>query len=117
VKHELFPADELARGQVRRAEVGGIAVVVMRLADGTLRALRDVCSHEGARLSEGWLIPRLVASDVGFPTSEGVVLRCPWHGYEFDVDTGRCLADPERVRARAYPVTVENGTVVLEWRR
>jgi 3-phenylpropionate/trans-cinnamate dioxygenase ferredoxin subunit len=113
-KHVLFPADELEPGEVRRAEVGGVGVAVVRLPDGSFRAMRDLCAHEGARLTEGWLIPRMVADDVDSPEAEGVVLRCPWHGYEFDLDSGRCIADPGRVRARPYPVTVEDGRVVVE---
>jgi nitrite reductase/ring-hydroxylating ferredoxin subunit len=43
---------------------------------------------------------------------EGQILRCSRHGWEFEIATGRALADP-RVRARTYPVTVENGHVIV----
>ena len=35
------------------------------------------------------------------------MLRCPWHQYEYDLETGRCLADPERLRVRTYRVVEE----------
>ena len=38
---------------------------------------------------------------------EGEILRCPWHGWEFDVTTGRSIFNPHAVRVRAYPVAVE----------
>jgi 3-phenylpropionate/trans-cinnamate dioxygenase ferredoxin subunit len=38
------------------------------------------------------------------------MLRCPWHGWEFDVKTGQSWLDPARTRVRRYPVTVEPGT-------
>jgi nitrite reductase/ring-hydroxylating ferredoxin subunit len=43
---------------------------------------------------------------------EGEILACPWHGWEFDLLTGRALADP-RVRLRLYPVTVRDDTIYV----
>lgn len=39
-------------------------------------------------------------------------MRCAWHGWEFDLTTGRSLVDPT-VRARTYPVTIEGDDLVL----
>ena len=41
------------------------------------------------------------------------MLTCPWHGWEFDVKTGQSYFDPIRMRARQYPVSVEDGRTVL----
>ena len=38
---------------------------------------------------------------------EGEILRCPWHGWEFDITSGRSIFNPHRVRVRTYEVTVE----------
>jgi nitrite reductase/ring-hydroxylating ferredoxin subunit len=38
---------------------------------------------------------------------EGEVLRCPWHGWEFDITNGHSVFNPHRVRAKSYDVTVE----------
>lgn len=47
---------------------------------------------------------------------EGEIVRCAWHGWEFDIGSGQALADPT-VRARSYPVTVEDGALVMTlWR-
>ncbi len=43
---------------------------------------------------------------------EGEILRCAWHGWEFEIETGRSLVDP-RVRARTYAVEVEDGEVYV----
>ena len=40
----------------------------------------------------------------------GELLRCPWHGWEFDIRTGQSWCDPTRVRARPYTVSVQPGT-------
>ncbi len=115
MKHDLFSSDELSPGTLRRVLVDGIAVVVLRTSAGELHALRDICPHLGARLSGGWLTPLVDGDDVDNRwLTDRTMLRCPWHGYEFDVDTGRCVADPEHVRVKAYGVAVEDGRVVLE---
>ena len=114
-KHVLFPQSEIGPGEVREATIDGIAIVVVRTSAGELRALRDTCPHQGARLSKGSLEAAVDAEDVGrYELSEDrMVLRCPWHGYEFDVVNGRCLADAGS-RVRTYAVSVEDGAVVVE---
>jgi 3-phenylpropionate/trans-cinnamate dioxygenase ferredoxin subunit len=99
---------------MRSVSVDGVAVVVVRTPDGAVHALRDRCSHASAALSNGRLARVVVGDTVGsYRLSDDFMIRCPRHGYEFDVATGRCLADPGH-RVRAYAVTVEDGTVVLE---
>ena len=44
---------------------------------------------------------------------EGQVLRCPWHGWEFDIATGCSLFDPD-TKLMSYPVHVENGRILVE---
>ncbi len=44
---------------------------------------------------------------------DGEILRCPWHGWEFDIPTGRTITDPTK-RIPSYRVVVEEGMVVLE---
>jgi 3-phenylpropionate/trans-cinnamate dioxygenase ferredoxin subunit len=41
------------------------------------------------------------------------VIRCPWHGWEFDLDTGRSLLEPDRIGVKVYRVTVDEDTVVV----
>ena len=49
-------------------------------------------------------------------TSElaGEIVRCPWHGRQFDIRTGRSYCDPRRFRATAYPVNVEPGAAMVK---
>lgn len=114
-RHTLFAESELAPGEFSRVEVDGIGIVVLRTQEGALCALRDVCSHQGARLSDGTLEATVDGDDVGHYEllTDRAVMRCPWHGYEFDVSTGLCIADPKE-RVRAYATGVENGIVWVE---
>ena len=41
-------------------------------------------------------------------------LRCPWHGWEFDIRTGQSYLNPRQVKARNYPVEIETGTALAK---
>jgi nitrite reductase/ring-hydroxylating ferredoxin subunit len=115
VKVELLGIGELEPGELESVQVGSLQVVVVRKPDGTLSALRDRCPHRGATLSLGCLQPFVDGDRVGETyLTDRCVLQCPWHGFQFDVDTGRSVADPERERVRAYRVSVEDDHVFLE---
>ena len=115
MRHELFPVGELEPGKMRRVTVDGLAIVVVCKPDGRIRALRDLCPHRHASLASGRLEEIVVSDQVGgYARGEELILRCPWHGLEFDLETGRCVADPERLGARVYRVEVVDGSVVLD---
>jgi nitrite reductase (NADH) small subunit len=115
MKHALFPLAELDPGQMKTAVVDGLEMVVARDLDGNVYAMRNVCPHSGGPLARGRLLEKVVGEDVDqYELTDQLVIRCPWHGFEFELPTGRCVADPEGLSARAYPVTVEDGTVCLE---
>jgi nitrite reductase/ring-hydroxylating ferredoxin subunit len=109
--------DELEPGDIRALDVAGKPVVLLRTGEGRYHALRNMCAHQGASFEAGRLIDEVRSNHPGefALASRKSVLRCPWHGYEYAVDTGRCLADPENVRIRAYPVSVEAGQVIVEF--
>ncbi|HTU97137.1 MAG TPA: Rieske (2Fe-2S) protein [Solirubrobacteraceae bacterium] len=108
-------SDELAPGEMRPAALGRLPAVVIRLHDGSLHALVNRCLHHGAPLSGGRLGPGSRGTDgVGDhrPDHSVDALRCPWHGYEYDVRTGCTLFDPGR-RLRRLTVWEEDGSVLL----
>ena len=92
--------------------------------DGQLHALRNLCPHKSGPLCTGRVSGRIVADAplAGRPLTvadadyalerEGEIIRCPWHLWEFEVATGRCLVDP-KVRVKTYPVAIEDGQVVV----
>lgn len=83
--------------------------------DGEVYALANVCTHQRGPLCRGTLSARLTASAPGTMEldDETPVLACPWHGWEFDVRTGRALWD-ERYAVRTYDARVEDGRVLVE---
>jgi nitrite reductase/ring-hydroxylating ferredoxin subunit len=108
-------SSELAPGEMQAVALGRLPVVVIRLHDGSLHALVNRCLHHGASLSRGRLAHgSRGAGGVGdYRDDESVdALRCPWHGYEYDVRTGCTLIDPSR-RLRRLTVWEEDGSVLL----
>jgi 3-phenylpropionate/trans-cinnamate dioxygenase ferredoxin subunit len=91
-------------------EVEGRGIAVFN-TDGVFFALRDVCPHQGARLSAGQMVGTLTADRPGCYEyeSDRKLVRCPWHGWEYELATGRSWFDPEHNRVRPYPVSVEKG--------
>ena len=111
----MCASDELAPGDMRAVSLGRLPAVVIRLRDGSLHALVDRCLHHGAPLSRGRLGHGSRGTDgIGdYRDDESVSsLRCPWHGYEYDVRSGCALFDPSR-RLRRLTVWEEDGSVLL----
>jgi nitrite reductase/ring-hydroxylating ferredoxin subunit len=114
VKERLLASDDLKPGESRRVEAGSLALLLVRTQDGKVHALRDRCPHQGARLSHGRLLEHVEAADVGdYSLGEDTVIRCPWHGMEYDVATGLCPAD-ESIRVPTFDVIDEDGQIVLD---
>ena len=114
-KHVVAPAREFPPGSRKRVTVGGRSIAVFNIG-GELFALLDRCPHKGGSLCEGKLTGLVQSPQPGVYSYSraGEILRCPWHGWEFDVRTGKSHCDPERVRAKSYPVTVEPGGELAE---
>lgn len=77
-----IPLTALADESSRRFDLGGGFEVVAFLHAGRPFVYRDLCPHMGGPLSEGTYDPG------------GGTLACPWHGYEFDADTGAFARNP-----------------------
>ncbi len=104
-------ADEIAPGERKLLTVGGRSIGVFNVG-GEFYALRNRCPHQGGPLCEGFLFAPLGAAAPGEPYrrgDEGAIIRCPWHGWEFDLRTGTSWFDPERTRVRSYRTRVVAG--------
>jgi nitrite reductase/ring-hydroxylating ferredoxin subunit len=102
----------------RIVEVDGVAVGVF-CRDGTFTAYENVCPHMGGPVCQGKIIARVeerVADDktsLGFSFSKDETnIVCPWHGYEFNIATGRHQGNP-RLRLRSVSVRVLDDEVLI----
>lgn len=104
---EFNPAldPRMAVRPVKAVRVLGQELVLFRNAQGAFGLLERHCPHRGA--------------DLSFGRNEGDGLRCPFHGWKFDVG-GQCLETPaepagsrlcERIKQRSYPVVEKSGAL------
>jgi nitrite reductase/ring-hydroxylating ferredoxin subunit len=102
----------------RIVEVDGVAIGVF-CRSGTFTAYENVCPHMGGPVCQGKIIARVeerVGQDktsLGLSFSkEQTNIVCPWHGYEFDIATGRHQGNP-RLRLRSVGVRVIDDDVLV----
>jgi 3-phenylpropionate/trans-cinnamate dioxygenase ferredoxin subunit len=94
--------------------LGRRELVVARTPRG-IRAVRGVCPHQGAPMAGGVLCGVMLpgrAGDYVFGRS-GEFIRCPWHGWEFELESGRSRHDPDGARIAIYDVVVCGEHVCL----
>jgi nitrite reductase/ring-hydroxylating ferredoxin subunit len=105
--HVVARTRELPPGERKIVEVEGRSIGVFNVG-GRYYALRNVCPHQGAPLCLGTVTGTAAPSKPGEYSweREGEILVCPWHGWEFDIMTGRSVFDPHRTRVRNYDVSV-----------
>jgi nitrite reductase/ring-hydroxylating ferredoxin subunit len=115
VKQVVCNAAELEPGEMRRTTLGPMPIAVVRTEEGRLYAILDKCLHMGGALSKGKLLVAQDGHNCGdYHEEEGrFILKCPWHGYEYDLTTGATLFDPE-LKLRTFAVREENGQIVVE---
>ncbi len=88
---------ELKPGEAKAVEVNEVPVALFYV-NGNYYAVADSCCHRGGPLSEG--------------TVDGLVVSCPWHGWEFDLTTGTCVTNPS-ARQPVFEVKVEGDDVLV----
>ena len=106
-----FPA-----GTHKVVEAAGRQIGIFNIA-GQLYGLPNLCPHQTGPLCEGRIATGTLAADRDSDwkprwVMDDEVITCPWHGLEYHVPTGRCLAYPE-ITLRQYPVTVRGDEVVV----
>ncbi|MCY3784296.1 MAG: Rieske (2Fe-2S) protein [Chloroflexi bacterium] len=113
-RHVVCRVDDLPPGSRREVPVGGENGVMVFNVGGRFYAMRNRCPHSGGPLGRGVIRPHVISNGVGHFEfeREAEILKCPFHNWEFDIATGCALYDPS-MRAKTYPVAVEDGDVVL----
>lgn len=112
---DVVARDELREGEftVVRAGRREVGIVLWR---GEVHALANRCPHMGAPVCRGRVTPLV---DEALPRAalrcagDDAVLSCPWHGWEFRIDSGVAVAD-SHYRLRRYRAEVRDGRVLVE---
>jgi len=95
----LTSESELPAENQAREYPCGERVICVANVNGTITAMENVCLHRGGPLGQGAI--------------EGGKIVCPWHGWQWDPQTGQAVHNPA-ARLAVYPLKVENGNVLIE---
>ena len=92
-------AEEIPVGHSALVERDGLPLAIFNAGGGRFYATGPTCPHEDGPLSEGWI--------------EAGAVVCPWHGFDFDLATGRCNVDHD-LAVPVYAVRVTHGIVEID---
>jgi nitrite reductase/ring-hydroxylating ferredoxin subunit len=97
--HVAARSGDLEDGSVLGAEVNGVQVALYRIG-GTVHATSNICTHEVALLSDGYL--------------DGDCIECPLHQALFHVPTGEVRSAPATEPILTYPAKEEADHILVE---
>ncbi len=114
-RHVVAAVEEVPPGSRKRLSLEGREIALFNLA-GEFFALGDKCPHESGSLCAGKIIGLAAADEPGKYRLErdGEFVKCPWHGWEFDIRTGQSWCDPALTRVRVYEAHVEQGETLVK---
>lgn len=108
--------DAFEAGRLTKVEIPGKDIYVLRAEDDVWFAIKNTCPHHGAPLCFGTTVGTWLPSAPGEYVYglDNRVIRCPHHGYEYDLETGKALFVPDvSERVVRYEVLVEDGRVLV----
>jgi nitrite reductase/ring-hydroxylating ferredoxin subunit/uncharacterized membrane protein len=82
-----------------RAEVNGVVMAIAKV-NGQLYAFQEFCTHRYGPLSKGCFVG-------------DCQIKCPWHGSQFDMRTGKAVEGPAKVDLKVFEVTVRSGKIAV----
>lgn len=95
--HDAGPADQVPPGAVIEAVVDDRIVAIANV-EGRLHAIDGICSHQGGPIGKGRL--------------SGCTVTCPWHGWQYDVATGRQTLS-QTIRQASFAVKVQSDRILV----
>ncbi|QQK80533.1 Rieske (2Fe-2S) protein [Salicibibacter cibi] len=108
-EHVVATVGEIREGKRKIVKIGNISIGVFNIK-GEFFAIKNICPHKGAPLCKGSVQGMYVCGDDLDDVrliNEGEILRCPWHGWEFNIKSGKSIVDPNRYYVKNYEVTVD----------
>lgn len=99
---KVCKVSELQSGQAKCVKADSKEIAVFNIK-GKYFAIDNVCIHAGGPLNEGYL------------DEEKCQVTCSWHGWGYDLATGKCVTHPRQdVFSGSYPVNVQGDEIFLE---
>lgn len=115
-QHVVGRLEQFPEGSHRQVRIGNREIGIFNIR-GRLYGLPNICPHQTGPLCEGKRVhgTTIARPETGWRTEwglEGEVISCPWHGLEYHIPTGQCLAFRE-IHLRTYKVEACDGQVVV----
>lgn len=108
-KYVVGTVDQIPPGDRKLVEVRGRPIAIFNL-DGDFFGILNRCPHQGASLCKGQIVGLVESDEPGTYnfSRQNEIIRCPWHGWEFDIRTGKSRCEPDKIKATQYSVTVND---------
>jgi len=97
--HAVADADAIGEDEALAVQAGGAQIAICR-SGGALHAVHNVCTHQYALLSDGYV--------------EDGCIECPLHQGRFELATGQAMCAPDTEPVKVYPLKVEDGKVFVD---
>lgn len=101
--YRVADPDGLPAGRVKTVTAGTYSMALTNIG-GAFTAMGNRCPHQGGPLGEG---------SIEISADGQCWLRCPWHGSDFDPQTGRAPGGHENSGQKLYPVEVRNDGIYV----
>lgn len=111
--HKVARVDEVPPGTRKIVSVGSKEIGIFNVND-TFHAILNICPHAFAPICNGRIEGRVTSNgphDLQYDATP-TLLMCPWHLWEFDLETGGCLVD-RKMKLKKYPVEVRGGDIFI----
>lgn len=117
-EHCIGRVDSFPERKVVAIEIGGKTVGILRKGD-VVHAFANHCPHHGAPMCRAQVAGTMRPSEPNEYSYDldGLVVKCPWHAYEFDVRTGEAMGGIIRSRLFIFHSEVRNGEAFVQLRR
>lgn len=119
-EYSVADADDISEGERIVVQLKGREIGIFNV-DGEFYAYTNWCAHQGGPCCEGNLTGTVYGEydrDTLEQTlewsDEDKILNCPWHGWEYEIDTGKCLSR-EGIRLPRHEVEVRGEEIIVHF--
>lgn len=111
----VAPVSRFGDGERRIVSVGSRSIGVFRVGE-RFYGIRNRCPHQGGPLCLGHVLGDAVADAPGAAriSSDPLRIACPWHGWEYDLDSGQSFMGGSMAGVKSYGVGLERGDSLLD---
>jgi len=116
MEHKVGHLNDIPENDALCVDIEGRPIGIFKLGEKIV-AVKNLCPHKRAPLArgtvQGTMLPTSCVGEFQYGMEEQV-LKCPWHGWEFDLETGKCLFGVSNSRIKVYDVSIKDGDIYVK---